>query len=297
VVDLQDIGTRSYTFISAMKTAMEGCFEAGVEFVVLDRPNPLGGLKADGPPLDPQLVSYVGEFRIPYVHGLTMAELARMAKEAPDVLNIPESVRDAGRLVVIPMRGWRRSMRWPETGLTWVPTSQAIPDFQAVEGCPMTGLGTEPPSPFSSGVGTQYPFRGLSCKGVKSDVLERDLRALHLPGIDFRRVSAPNSRTGQPGTGLYIEITDWDAWNPSELNFYLMRLACKYESKNPFAAGVRTLPERLQFQKLSKLLGSAAFMADLAAHGSRTDVEAYIRDWKARAAIYQQQSRRYWLYY
>jgi uncharacterized protein YbbC (DUF1343 family) len=96
VIDLQDIGVRSYTFVSAMKVCMEGCFENGVEVVVLDRPNPLGGLKVDGPPLDPQLVSYVGEFRVPYVHGLTIGELARMAKAAPDILKISDAVREGG---------------------------------------------------------------------------------------------------------------------------------------------------------------------------------------------------------
>ncbi|HXA80216.1 MAG TPA: DUF1343 domain-containing protein, partial [Opitutaceae bacterium] len=111
VIDLQDIGSRSYTFVSAMKVAMEACFETGVEVVVLDRPNPLGGLKVGGPPLDPQLTSYVGEFHVPYVHGLTIGELALMAKEVPGVLDVPDAVRARGKLTIIPMRGWRRAMR------------------------------------------------------------------------------------------------------------------------------------------------------------------------------------------
>ena len=83
VVDLQDIGTRSYTYVSCMKYAMRACFKAGKEFVVLDRPNPLSGLKVDGPPLDANWTSYVGEFRVPYVHGLTLGDLARMCTMAP----------------------------------------------------------------------------------------------------------------------------------------------------------------------------------------------------------------------
>jgi len=297
VVDLQDIGTRSYTFISAMKTAMEGCFENGVEFVVLDRPNPLGGLKVDGPLLDPQWISYVGEFRVPYVHGLTMGELARMAKGAPGVLDVPETVRQAGRLVVVPMRGWRRGMRWPETGLAWVPTTPYIPNFQAVEGYPMTGLGSAAPSPFSNGVGTQHPFRGLFCKGIRLDLLERDLNGLQLPGIAVRRISVPDPKTGQPALGLYIEITDWDAWNPVELNFYLMKLACKYDPRNPFAMATRTAAGRSELSLFRKLTGSTAFFNDLVAHGARVDVDAYIRDWQDKDRVYQEQSRRYWLYY
>src|SRR5665213_1517594 len=167
VIDLQDIGTRSYTFTGAMKQAMEGCFANKVEVIVLDRPNPLGGLKVDGPIIDPQLVgpNLVNEFPVPYVHGLTIGELARFAKGQPGMLRLPDAVRESGRLTVIAMRGWHRNMRWPETGLTWVPTSPYIPDFSAVVGYPMTGLGcfmADLPNPvggFRSGVGNEYPFR------------------------------------------------------------------------------------------------------------------------------------------
>jgi uncharacterized protein YbbC (DUF1343 family) len=289
VIDLQDIGTRAYTFTSAMETCMEGCFENGVEVIVLDRPNPLGGLKVDGPPLDPQLISYVGEFRVPYVHGLTIGELARMAKEAPGILKIPDARRVAGRLVVVPMRGWRRSMRWPDTGLSWVPTSQQIPDFSAVEGYPMTGLGTQLGG-FRSGIGTSYPFRGLSYHGIKFEVLERELKSLDLPGIGFRRVSVPDPKTGKPDLGLYVEITDWDLCRPTELGLHLIRLACKYDPRT-FAAATKS-----ELRIFGLCLGSAAFYNDVVAHGAKVNVEAYLRDWQAKAAIYQQQSRRYWIY-
>jgi len=291
VIDLQDIGSRSYTFVSAMKMCMEGCFENGVEVVVLDRPNPLGGQKVDGPPLDPQYVSYVGEFRVPYVHGLTMGELARMAKEAPDILRIPDSKRLAGKLTVVPMRGWRRSMRWPDTGLPWIPTSPFVPDFAAVEGYPMTGLGCQLGG-FTNGIGSAYPFRGIMYHGLRIDVLEKELRSLRISGIDFRRVSVPNAKTGQPGIGLYVEITDWDLWRPTELSIQMMRLACKYDAHNPFATA-----QKKEINLFMKIMGSTAFYNELATHGARTDVEAYERDWQARNAIYQQQSRKYWLYY
>jgi uncharacterized protein YbbC (DUF1343 family) len=290
VIDLQDVGVRSYTFVSAMKVCMEGCFENGVEVVVLDRPNPLGGLKVDGPPLDPQLVSYVGEFRVPYVHGLTIGELARMAKEAPDILKIPDAARENGRLVVVPMRGWHRSMRWPDTGLGWTPTSPYVPDFSAVEGLAMVGLGTQLGG-FKSGIGTAYPFRGISYHGVKFDTLEKQLRSLNIPGIDFRRVSVPDAKTGKPDLGLYVEITDWDAWRPTELGLHLIRLACAYDPRM-FASATKA-----ELQVFQKCLGSAAFYNDVLAHGARVDVEAYVREWQARNLLYQQQSRRYWMYH
>lgn len=298
VIDLQDIGTRSYTFTGAMKQAMEGCFLHHVEVIILDRPNPLGGLKADGPLPDPQLVgpNLVNAFPVPYVHGMTIGELARMSKYQPGILKIPDAARLQGKLTVIPMRGWRRSMRWPETGLAWVPTSPYITDFSAVMGYPMTGLGCfmgDFPNlgGFRSGVGTQYAFRGISNKYVKSEVVEKELNALRLPGVRFRRVNVPDAKTGKPATGLFIEVTDWDAWQPTELNFYLMRLDCRLSPRNPFAAATPTI-----VSSFLKHMGSTALFNDLVAHGARVDIDAYIRNWQAKAAAFQQQTRQYWLY-
>jgi hypothetical protein len=105
-------------------------------------------------------------------------------------------------------------------------------------------------------------------------------------------VSVPNAKTGQPGIGLYVEITDWDLWRPTELSIQMMRLACKYDAHNPFATA-----QKKEINLFMKIMGSTAFYNELATHGARTDVEAYERDWQARNAIYQQQSRKYWLYY
>ncbi len=289
VIDLQDIGVRSYTYTSAMKLAMEACFENGLEVVVLDRPNPLGGLKVDGPSLDPEWVSYVGEFRIPYVHGLTIGELALMAAKAPGVLAVSEAVRLKGRLTVVPMRGWRRAMRWPDTGLAFFPTSPLVPNFAACVGYAMTGLGCSLGG-FRHGIGEQYPFRGLSHLTVKSEIVERELVALHLPGLQFRRVAVPD-KNGKPTTGLYIEVVDWDAWRPTELSFYLMKLACKLEPKNPFAAASAS-----NANNFLRHMGSTAFFSALKRDGARVDVESFLADWRRRAQIYQQQARRYWLY-
>ena len=293
VVDLQDVGTRSYTFISAMKQAMIACFENGKELIVLDRPNPLGGLKVSGPPLDAEWKSYVGAFRVPYVHGLTIGELARMAKEAPEapgILAVPEKFRQAGKLTVIPMRGWSRKMRWTETGLTFVPTSTRIQDFAAVAGYPMTGLGCIIGG-FRHGVGSQYPFRGLAHQEAKLDVVEKELKALKLPGLQFRRVSGPPTRKGEPGVGLFVEITDYEDWQPCDLNFWLMKLACKLAPRNPFAA--LTPAKRREFLVH---VGSAALLNDLASKGARVDINAWLKTWREQGRIYQEQSRRFWLY-
>jgi uncharacterized protein YbbC (DUF1343 family) len=298
VVDLQDIGTRSYTYVSAMKWTMEACFENNIEVIVLDRPNPLGGLKVDGPLLDAKWAvrNYVGAFRVPYVHGLTIAELARMAKEAPGVMEVSDAVRARGKLTIVPMRGWTRAMRWPETGLTFVATSPGIQDWAAVQGYPMVGLGTYFDARvnfeigFFHGVGKAYAFRGLSHRTARLDVVEKELRALNLPGIQFRRVSAPGP-DGKPAIGVYIEIVDYDDWRPAELNFYLMRIACKLDPRNPFAPA----PKR-DFSGFMRHMGSEAFLNDIAAKGAKVEVETWVKVWREQARIYQEQSKRYWLY-
>ena len=289
VIDLQDIGVRSYTFNVAMRYAMDACFTHGVEVIVLDRPNPLGGLKVDGPLLDRELMSGVGAFRMPYVHGLTIGELARKAATTPGVLDVPESVRQKGRLKVVQMRGWRRSMRWSETGLTYIPTSQLVPDFSAVIGYAMVGLGCEG-NKFSHGLGPAYPYRGISYPGKTADQLQKDLSALRLPGLRFSKV-AVNDRNGRPTTGVFVEVTDWADWNPTELSFHLMRLACRYDPPNPFARLTDA-----QLRSFNIHVGSLAWGQALRREGARIDVNAWYRRWREQALAYQAESRRFWLY-
>lgn len=289
VIDLQDIGVRSYTYDSTMKLAMEACFENNVEVIVLDRPDPLGGLKVGGPLMDPGLQSFVGAFRVPYVYGLTIGELARMAATAPGVLSIPASVRARGRLTIVPMRGWRRSMLWPDTGLKFVPTSPYIRDFAAVVGYAMTGLGCEIGG-FSWGLGRLYPFRSLSFPHKSPADLKRALEALRLPGLSYVTVSAPGAN-GRPVNGVYVQVRDWAAWRPTELSFCMMRLACRWNARNPFA----TAPAK-KFQLYEKLVGSRAWCDAIRREGGRINVGAFLAEWRRQDRIYQQESRRYWLY-
>ncbi len=289
VVDLQDIGVRSYTFNVAMRYAMDSCFTHGVEVIVLDRPNPLGGLKVDGPHLDREWMSGVGAFRIPYVHGLTIGELARLAAGAPGVLDVPEAVRAKGKLTVIPMRGWRRSLRWPETGLKFVPTSPLVQDFPAVIGYAMTGLGCEY-SGFKHGAGKAHPFRTLSFKGKTPAQLKTDLDRLAIPGVGFRLLPLTDAQ-GKPTQALYVDVTDWSAWRPTQLSFELMRLACRYDPPNPFA---KLGPK--ESRSFNIHVGSTAWWQALVRDGARVDVASFLTDWERRAAVYQRETRRYWIY-
>lgn len=297
VIDLQDIGSRSYTFTSCMLYAVAACFENGVEVIVLDRPNPLGGLKVDGPPLDFEWKSYVGAFLVPYVHGLTIGELARMAKEAPRVMTVPgstginvsEKVREAGRLTVVPMRGWRRAMRWPDTGLPWIRTSPMVPSYEAAVGYAMVGLGTQN-SGWRSGIGREFPFRGISFPKKTPDEVIRTMEGYKIPGIKFLKMQAlgPDNK---PRTGVYVEVVDWEAWRPTELSFYMHKQAALWSPLNPFASLTNTEQRTFNIH-----VGSTAWFNALSKQGGRVDPALFIKNWTERAAIYQQQSKRYWLY-
>lgn len=295
VIDLQDIGVRSYTFSSAMVYTMAACFESNVEVIVLDRPNPLGGLKVDGPPLDLEWKSYVGALRVPYVHGLTMGELARLAKDSPNSLIIPKGInvsdalREKGRLIVVPMRGWTRAMRWPDTELKWVATSPYVQDFAAVVGYAMVGLGTELGG-FTWGIGSNYPFRGIGFPKKTPDDIIREFEAYRIPGIKLIKAQGL-ARDGKIISGVYVDVVDYNAWRPTELSFYMMKTAAKWNALNPFI-----LAPSDRANMYNKLVGSNAWWAELRRAGAKVNVDAFIQNWAARAKIYQEASRKYWLY-
>jgi uncharacterized protein YbbC (DUF1343 family) len=299
VIDLQDIGSRSYTFSVVMRYAMAACFQYGVEVIVLDRPNPLGGLKVDGPPLDPKNWSGVGAYpHMHYVHGLTIGEIALMLKHgspaitalaASSPLAIPEAARAKGKLTVIPMRGWTRNMRWPDTGLRWIPTSPLVASYEAVVGYAMVGLGCEQTA-WRSGIGREFPFRGISYPKKSPDEIIAAMSAYKIPGIRFVKREGVNAE-GKPVPGVYVEVSDWDAWNPTELSLYMHKQAARWERLNPFAG----MPAG-DVRAFKIHVGSNAWFAELQRAGGRIDVPMFLKDWSARASIYREQTRKFRLY-
>jgi uncharacterized protein YbbC (DUF1343 family) len=287
VIDLQDVGVRSYTYVSCMRYAMEACFENGIEVVVLDRPNPLGGLKVDGPPLDREWRSYVGAFHVPYVHGLTIAELARIAKHTPGWMETPEHIRKNGKLTVIPMRGWQRDMLWTKTGLRWVPTSPYIPDLSAVLGYAMTGLGAQEGG-FSHGIGTPYPFRLLRYKGKSPEQIKAALESKRIPGLGYRIVKT-QSAAGAPLSGVYVSVTNWSQARPTELSFHMMQLAASWSSSNPFAASKNP-------RLFNKHVGSTAWWNEIKQRGAQARVNVFVDQWAQQAKSFQRKAKRFWIY-
>ncbi len=286
VIDLQDIGVRSYTFISCMKLAIEAAFENRIEVVVLDRPNPLGGTKVGGPPMDDHRQSYVGAFSIPYVHGLTIGELARMAVSKPGVLDIPEATRRSGKLTVVTMNGWKRYMSWPRLGLKWIAPSPNIPDFPAAVGYAMTGLGAQLGN-FQHGIGSEYPFRILTHRNASLDELENELKRRSIPGLAFER------KTFQGGekTGLYVKIANWNAWNPTELSFHMLQITILLDAANPFADASSN-----QADLFNKHVGSSSWWREITEKGVNANRAGFIGAWERQSKLFQIKSRAYWLY-
>ncbi len=221
VIDLQDIGVRSYTYASAMKYTIEACFERHIPVVVLDRPNPLGGLKVDGPILDPKWRSYVGATEIPYIHGLTIGELAKL--DADEIRPI------RGSLTVVAMEGWRRYMIWPDTGLKWTPTSPAIPNVAAAFGYSFAGIGAQLGG-FRHGYNTEYPFRFLSHPKISAQELCAKLRAAQIPGFRF---VVTTDKKGQEG--VYVLISDWNKAGVIELSLTMLKISQELNGVAPFA--------------------------------------------------------------
>ncbi len=167
VFDLQDIGSRSYTYISTMKLCLEACAQADIDFVVLDRPNPLGGERIEGPGVERAFESFVSAINVPYLHGMTMGELAQMVKE--DIAPHYQKLR------IIQMTGWSRSMTWQDTGLRWVPTSPHIPYASSCAAYAATGILGELGG-ISNGVGYPLPFDLIAAPWIKSDKLLKQLK-------------------------------------------------------------------------------------------------------------------------
>lgn len=295
VVDLQDIGARSYTYVSCMRYVMEEAFKAGKEVIILDRPNPLGGLKIDGPPLESAWRSYVGAFPVPYLHGLTIGELARMAQLEPGVMEVDDRTRKAGRLRIIPMTGWSRSTMWPQTGLNWVPTSPAIPDLSAVMGYPMTGLGCQLGN-FSHGYGTRLPFRLVQFTGKTPEFISAALQSRGIRGLEFPIV--PFEVKGRPHRATYVKVSSWDALRPAELSLHMMALAAQWQTPNPFTAAAGS-----QRDLFTKHVGDSRVIAALDQIGPSTPqaavhnfVARFVADWEAYGHRYLRQ-RQPWLLY
>ncbi|QBG54581.1 hypothetical protein D2M30_0211 [Bacillus amyloliquefaciens] len=200
IFDIQDVGTRYYTYIYTMAYAMEAAKEKGIPFYVLDRPNPQGGRNPDGPVLEPDYASFVGLYPIPLKHGMTIGELALLFNKEFHI---------GADLTVVKMKRWKRTMTIEDTGLPFVLPSPNIPTPDSIFAYSATGLieGTN----VSEGRGTTKPFELIGAPYMKSTELEERLNSLKLPGVTFRAASFIPSFSKHQGKlchGVQVYVTN-----------------------------------------------------------------------------------------
>ena len=239
VYDIQDVGARSYTFISTLGLVMEACAAKGIEVMVLDRPNPLGGNKIEGCYVEQPFNSFVSQYRIPYIYGLTVGELAVMINE--EGLNRGQLGNQAPvkcKLTVIPMEGWERDMLYEDTGLPWVLPSPNIPFKDTPMYYSAAGICGELYGFMDIGIGYTLPFQVFGATWLDPDKLKTRLESYDLPGISFRTIwykPIAGSRKGELVKGLQYFFTDYENARVTETQFYVMQAVAElYPDKKAF---------------------------------------------------------------
>jgi len=284
VYDIQDIGCRSFTYISTMGLAMEAAAEHNIEFVVLDRPNPLGGLKIEGNLAEAGFISFVSQFKIPYLYGLTCGELALM-------LNGEKMLKARCKLTVVPMKGWKRRMTWEDTQLEWVVASPHIPHKHSSYFYPVTGILGEL-GYVSIGVGYTLPFEMVGAPWIDAEKLSTNLNALKLPGVTFRPIHfKPFYATFKDEFcgGVQIHLTNYRKARLTEIQFYIMQEMNKlYPDRAVFK---NANPAR--FNMFDKVSGSDQIRLRFAENHRFEDIREYFnKDEEA----FRKLSKKYYLY-
>lgn len=284
VYDIQDVGSRSYTFISTMGLAMEAAAENGIKFMVLDRPNPLGG-KIEGNITEPDYISFVSQFAIPYVYGLTSGELAKMLNGERMLTNGVQV-----DLTVIPMEGWHRNMTFEDTGLPWVPTSPHIPHRHSAIFYTATGIIGELHT-LSEGVGYTMPFELMGAPWINAQDMADRMNNLGLEGITFRpKTWRPyyGRHHGEVLHGVQLYIDDFFNLNIMSIQFLFMQEHhILHPDKNPFD----TTPARIRM--FDRVMGSSTPRLLFSENFRFSDIEDFLnKDVEA----FRELSRPYHLY-
>jgi uncharacterized protein YbbC (DUF1343 family) len=288
VYDIQDVGTRSYTFISTLGLVMRACAEKDIEVMVLDRPNPLGGLKVEGSYVEPNFFSFVSEFRIPYVYGLTVGELANLINE--EGLNCGVDGKEAPlkcRLTVIPMRGWERSMLYKDTGLPWILPSPNIPSEASAIGYPSAGIAGEF-GYLNIGVGYTIPFQTFAAPWIDADKLKEKLDSYNIPGTAFRTIHyKPISGSSYVQHGVQFFYTDYESATISLTQFYVMQAVQElYPARNPYKTLGKT-------RMLDIVCGTDYVRKEFEKRLKVEDIESW---WMKDVEAFKELSKNYYLY-
>lgn len=280
--DMQDVGVRFYTYLSTLFYVLRGAAKAGKAVIVLDRPNPLGGVRIEGPRIAPGYESFIGIAPIPIRHGMTFGELAHY---------LVATYRLEVTLTVIAMQGWQREMTFTETGLPWVPTSPAMAHLSAVALYPGTCLleGTN----LSEGRGTALPFELCGAPWLDGEALAAQLNALALPGVRFRPVHftpTASKHAGELCEGVQLHLMDQARLEPLTVGVHLLA-ACRAQRPDAFAILSSSWEGRPPH--LDLLCGSPQLREALE---QESDLEALLLEWRAQSAAFAVERQPYLLY-
>ena len=281
VYDIQDVGVRSYTFISTLGLVMEACAEKGIEVVVLDRPNPLGGNKIEGCYVEQPFNSFVSQYKIPYIYGLTVGELAVLINE--EGLNRGQKGNQAPakcKLTVVPMEGWTRDMLYEDTGLPWVLPSPNIPFKDSPMYYAASGVCGELYGFMNIGIGYTLPFQLFGALWLDPEKLKARLESYNLPGISFRTIWYKpyfGSLAGKHVKGLQFFFTDYEKARVTETQFYVMQAVAQlYPDKRAFevVSGVGLFDKVCGTDYVRKEFGKRYKVADIQEYW-RKDEESF----------------------
>lgn len=291
VYDIQDVGTRSYTFISTLGLVMRACARNGIEVMVLDRPNPLGGRKVEGPLVEPGFFSFVSQYAIPYVYGLTVGELARLINE--EGLNRGQKgdlPPVKCRLSVVPMEGWNRDMLYTDTGLPWILPSPNIPSPRSAVCYPSAGIAGELSGYLNIGIGYNIPFETFAAEWIDAEALKARLDSYGLPGVAFRTIHYKPFYGAAKDIllhGVQFFYTDYAAASLSLTQFYVMQaLQELFPDHNPFLT-----KDRLRMFDL--VCGTDYVRKEF---GKRLEVEDILGRWTRDVDGFKTLSQKYYLY-
>jgi len=285
VYDIQDTGCRSYTYISTLGLAMEACAKNKVRFMVLDRPNPLGGQRVEGPGLDPKFKSFVGQWPMPYVYGLTPGELARMIRGEGWI---------EGRcdLEVIPLRGWTRRMTWNDTGLRWIASSPNVPRGDTPLYLVATGVLGEIGG-LNLGTGSPLSFRVIGAPWLDADQFTRHLQAYKLPGVRFDPLQLDFNRRSSDGNelrGARLHFTQPATAPLVAINFYALESVRKSSGKDLFRLA---LERGKSWDMFDKVTGSDRTRRAMQSGKRARDIVA---SWKPGEDLFRKRRTPYLLY-
>ncbi len=286
IYDIQDNGCRSFTFISTMGAAMEACAEQGKKFMVLDRPNPIGGDKIEGNIVEDSCFSFVSKFPIPYLYGLTPGELAMYLNEEGLIANGKKT-----DLTVVPMEGYSRDMDFRATGMPWVLPSPHIPTPETALYYPMSGILGELYA-ISIGVGYTEPFKLFCAEWIDAPELARRMNALNLPGMKFRPIYIKpfySTGKGENLQGIEAYVVDKDIAPITLTQFYVMQeLADMYPDKKLFEIG-----DQSRMNMFDKVTGSKEIRRRFTKNYKVADIEDY---WNKDVDSFRKASAKYHLY-